>query len=319
MKRAAIIKAFKKYQTFLISTHVNVDPDALTSELAVAFYLKQLGKKVTIVNDEELPKRFNFLPGSQQVKKFTRKMRATYDVAIIVDCGELNRIGVVQEMIPQAKKIINIDHHITNKNFGDLNCVVPNASSTAEIIYDLIKKGGVKVTDALATLLYVGIMTDTGSFRYDNTSDHTHKVVSELMEYKIPVNKLYGKVYETASFDDMTAFVKVFQHVESFFNKEVICVELRKQFFNKFSHSFDLRDKIFSFLRSIEGTDVIVIFTEHTKNIVRVNFRSKKKVDVAKLSSEFGGGGHKRASGCSINLGMKQAKKKVLAEIKKVL
>ena len=187
MSMKNIIQTIKANKRFLISAHVNPDPDALCSELAVAIFLRSLGKTVSIVNHQTVPKRFHFLPGVGSIKNYWKNRKVNYDVAIIVDCGDLGRIGKVQDLIQDDKVLINIDHHITNDSFGTLNCVEPNASSTCEVLYELITQAKGKLTKNLATHLYTGIMTDTGSFRYENTTARTHAIVSELMKFKFDI------------------------------------------------------------------------------------------------------------------------------------
>ena len=197
MKLINIIRAIKKYNSFLISTHVNPDPDAICSELALAEYLRSIGKKVTIVNQVSIPDRFLFFPGAKAIKQYKEKMRVEFDIAIIVDCGELSRIGKVQQLLDEFSTVINIDHHITNDSFGRINFVDPQASSTAEILYDLLTKAGCRLTKSIAVNLYAGIMTDTGSFRYDNTKTKTLTIAAHLMKFKFSASDLYAKLYES--------------------------------------------------------------------------------------------------------------------------
>ena len=317
MSREKILKIIRKNNSFLISTHVNPDPDALASELAMALFLQTLGKKVFIINEDTVPERFNFFPRINFIRKYDTRFRHKFDVAIIVDCGDLNRIGRVRTLIDPEQIIFNIDHHVTNDYFGDINIVKPHASSTAEVLFDILRNLDCNITKNIAVLLYMGIMTDTGSFRYESTSAHTHKVVSELLKYKIPVAELYRKLYESVPLEDIKRFTQVVADFQIFFNGKVAVVELPKKIFLKFSQDFDLRDKIFKYLRSIKGLDVIVILTEYRSRITRVNLRSQGKVDVAKIASQFNGGGHSRASGCMIEENMTKAKQKILSVFKK--
>ncbi|MFA5261916.1 MAG: bifunctional oligoribonuclease/PAP phosphatase NrnA [Candidatus Omnitrophota bacterium] len=314
-----IIRVIKKHKTFLISTHVNPDPDALCSELALAGFLRARGKKVLIVNHKPLPQQFRFLPGSSEIKSYKEGQQLAYDVAIVVDCGDLDRIGKVQDLLQEGKALINIDHHITNDRFGDINLVQPKASSTAEVLYDLLAAAKHALTKDLAMHLYIGIMTDTGSFRYENTSARTHAIVAKLMEFKYSVPALYRKLYEMISFRDLKEFTKVISHFDIFSAGKIICVELTKTSLSKFSQAFDLRDAIFRFLRSIKGVEVFVILTEIERNKTRVNLRSSNKFDVAKLANYFHGGGHRRASGCMIHKNISKTRTEVIREIKKAL
>ena len=319
MSMKNVIEMIKKNDRFLISSHVNPDPDALCSELALGIFLRSIGKKVSIVNHQTVPGRFHFLPGVRGIKNYWKNRKVNYDVAIIVDCGDLNRIGKVQDLIQKDKVLINIDHHITNDLFGHINLVDPNASSTCEVLYELFLNSGCALSKSLAILLYTGIMTDTGSFRYENTTARTHAIAAVLMEFKFSASQLHRKLYETITFRDLKEFTNVISHFDMHFNKKVACVELRKKILSKFSGEFDLRDTIFKFLRSIKDVEVFVIFTEVGRSKTRVNLRSSSTFDVAKLASLFGGGGHCRASGCTVDQSIPQARKEVLKNIRKAL
>ena len=319
MSLKTILRTIKNAKRFLISTHVNPDPDALASELALALCLRSHRKQVHVINEETVPSRFMFLPAVKMVRPRDKIRSLAYDVAVILDCGEFERIGNVAELIDPDKPVINIDHHITNDKFGSHNLVKPKASSTSEVLFDMLKGGHFGLTRDIALLLYLGIMTDTGSFRYENTSAHTHAIVSELMRFKFSVAELYKKLYESVPMADLKSFTEVVTNFESLCAGKVACVELPKRIVTKFSQDFDLRDKIFGFLRTVKEVEVIVILTEDKPGKTRVNLRSQSRVNVAKLARYFKGGGHSRASGCLIDSGMREAKRRVVQKLKEVL
>lgn len=320
MNYKPFLKLIKQSKSFLIVTHVNPDIDALASQLVVGFYLKSVGKKIYIVNAEPVPGMYHFLPGAGSMKA----MKPAYenlscDVAVVLDCGDLGRVGSLQRIVRKAETVVNIDHHVTNRRFADLNLVDPAASSTSELVYEFLKVGGYRLDRRTALLLYAGIMTDTGSFRYDNTSSHTHAVVSQLLNFKVPVNKLYQKIYEMVPLNDLKMFTKIINGFEITHAGRVINVSLHKKHIDRFSGEFDLREKIFTFLRSIKGVEVIVILTEIKKNLTRINFRSQGKVDVAQLASLYKGGGHKKASGCQIRGSLREARHQIFSRLNRIL
>jgi len=319
MSMKKIIELIQENHSILISVHVSPDLDALCSQLAMAIYLRQLGKRVSMVNECEVPTRYKFLVGSNKIKKHDQVLNPRYDLIIILDCGELRRIGKVANLITDEMKIINIDHHLSNNHFGDINWVVPEGSSTAEVLFSVLKYGRCSFNKNLSAHLYTGIMADTGSFRYSNTTPQTHQIVSELREYNFSADKIYKNIYESIPFNDFCQFVKIVGDFEASNHQKVICFELDKKRLAKFSQDFDLRDTMLNFLRLVKGVELIVMFSEISKNMTRVNLRSYEKVNVAKLASLFGGGGHKRASGCRIDKTMKESKAMVLKEVKKVI
>ena len=313
-----IIQTIQKNKTFLLAAHVNPDPDAIGSELALMYYLKSIGKKVIVLHEEKIAERFSFLPGYRSARVVPASKKVNYDVAIVLDCGDLNRIGPVKDVLVEGKPLINIDHHVTNTRFGTINYVDSKASATAEILFDLFQAAKAKLTKNMALNLYAGIMTDTGSFRFENTTAQTHQIVGELLKQGVSPTKVYSQIYETVPLGDLQNFTKLVSGFKTVKSK-VVYVELTKKIMNKFSPQFDLRDAIFKFLRSAQGVEVFVIFTEIKKDVTRINFRSAGKVDVAQIASLFKGGGHKNASGGQIKKSMKVAKQLVLKEIGAVL
>ena len=303
----------------MLTTHVNPDPDALCSELALMLYLRSMGKEVKIVNEDAVPERYRLFPYVKNIRKYSQDSTHLYDAVITLDCADLSRIGKVRELLLKDKPVFNIDHHITNDYFGSLNLVIPSASSTAEILFDLFKKTSYRLTKACAFLLYVGIMTDTGSFRYENTTRHTYEVISELMQFNLPINRIYQRLYEMIPLNDLKNFIQIIQRFKMFFDDNLAYIELEKKEMEKFSEEFDVRDTIFKLLRSIKEVEVIVIATQIGPDKTRVNFRSKERVNVAQIAAFFKGGGHNRASGCTIHENADQAQKLIFDVVKKYL
>ncbi|MFT5170232.1 MAG: phosphoesterase RecJ-like protein [Candidatus Omnitrophota bacterium] len=314
-----ILQTIKKHKSFIVVTHVGPDPDALGSQMAMALFLESLGKEVVCVGELVVPERYQFLPGVKSIRPYSEDMNLSFDAAVILDCGDRNRIGKIENLIKDDTCLINIDHHITNDNFGTVNIVDPTASSTCEMLCEFFDIARHKITDTQALHLYAGIMTDTGCFRFENTTSKTHLIASKLVEYNFSPTNLYKELYESIPLRDVQEFTKVINNFEAFYEKRVACVLLPKKIVKKFSEEFDLRDTIFKFLRSIQGIEVFLILTEVSSDKTRINFRSSGRVDVAKLANKFKGGGHKNASGGVMLTDIDEARKAVLKEIKKVL
>ena len=308
----------KKHRRFVVTTHYNPDADAASSALAMAIVLRAMGKKAVVVNQDALPAWLRFLPKAKNFHKKTNLKQPLFDALIVLDCGDLGRIGGVRKWLAR-EAVINIDHHITNDFFGRLNLVIPQASSTCEILFDLFKTAKIKLNKDLAVLLYAGIMTDTGSFRYDNTNAKTHQIAAWLMKFNLSAPDLYQRLYVGIPAVDIKGFVDVIHGAQLLLRKKVYCVMLSKGVMDGFSKKFDLKEKIFGFLRSVEGVEVVVILSELNPRQTRVNLRSQNHFDVAQLASQFNGGGHTKAAGAKIEAGLAQAKKKILAAIKKSL
>ncbi|MBF0387450.1 MAG: bifunctional oligoribonuclease/PAP phosphatase NrnA [Candidatus Omnitrophica bacterium] len=314
-----IIEALKNSRKVLVTMHVHPDPDAMGAALAMVLFLKSLGKDVRLYNEDACPSWLAFMPRAVLCRKVSGQERFVPDTAVILDCGDLERIGKVRGLIPAGARVINIDHHITNKLFAELNLVKKKYSSTSEILFELLKHAGCVFTKDIAILLYLGILTDTGSFGFDSTTSHTHEVIAELLKFNIPVARLYRQVYETLPREDLKAFLSAMNRLELECGERVACLMMTRKDVALFSEGFDIRDKIFGFLRAVKGLDVIVIITEADNGRVRINMRGRGVLDVARISQKFNGGGHKNASGCYISGTMSQARIKILSAIKEGL
>lgn len=317
------VDCIKKHNQFLITSHTNLEGDALGSQLAFYILLKKLGKIATIVNEDRLPAEYDFLPQKSSIKRFSNSLtkRISFDCFVTLDCSDLRRCGEVYRINTSGAPILNIDHHISNRRFGDINWVEPDSSSCSEMIYKLYERLRIPLDREVALLLYVGMLTDTGSFRYANTSSFTHKAVSQLLKYNLSVPKIYKSIYENMSFQDMKLLARILPTMRRFAAGKVAWFQIRRNILKNKKSSFDLSESLLSFARAIKDVEVCVLFKENlgTKDEVRVNFRSQGKLDVNKIAQLFGGGGHKTASAATIKGDIGQIRRRVLAKIRESL
>ncbi len=305
----------KKFNKFLISSHINPEGDAIGCQVALASLLRRLGKEAVMLDESPVPHVLQFMKGTENILK---EMPANFNfqVAIILDCPDLSRVGKVSEHIAPDKVVINIDHHISNENFGKHNWVDQNISSTGEMIYDLFKAFKLKIEYDEALAMYVAIMTDTGSFRYTNTTSKTHRIAAELIDKGVDPYEAFGKIYETSSLQDINLLGEALQTLKLTDDGKVAWLWVTKEMLKKTKASLEGTEGIINFARSIEGAEIAILFRETgTEDKVKVSFRSKGKVDVNKLAAFFGGGGHVTASGCTVFGKMKAVEKKVLAKV----
>jgi phosphoesterase RecJ-like protein len=318
MSLKRVVSAIKNHRKFLITSHTNLEGDAVGAELAFFWLVQAMGKYATIVNVDNLPSEYDFLPGIKRIKKFKGNLKKIkFDCFVILDCSDLNRCGKVAQI--NRKPIINIDHHISNERFGDINWVEPQASSTCEMIYQLYKELHVPLNRNVALALYTGILIDTGSFHYRNTTRLTHKIVSELLKYKLDISRIYKQVYENIPFKDMRLFSRILPTLKLQFDGRLAYFKIKRELLKNVS--IDLSEQLLTFARAIKGVEIAVLFKENfgPKDEVRVNFRSQGKVNVNKIANFFGGGGHKTASGATVKGKIDQVRKEVLAKIKESL
>lgn len=309
----------KNNRRFIISSHVNVEPDALGSELAFASLLRVFGKDVKIINDEDVPTRFKFMPGAAGIIAY-KNQPVDFDVAVILDCSDLNRIGRVRKLIDKHQKIVNIDHHISNVNFGHINIVDGDASSASEIVYGILKNFGISLNKDIAFNLYCGILTDTGSFRYSSTSSKTFMIASQLVGFGLDVNKIYREVYKIDNLSHVKIIGRFLQEAKAYRQGKVIYLALPDSMHLSETLSRDLAEEALSMLRLIYSADVFVLMRKLAKKgYIRMNLRSNSEVNVNKIARAFNGGGHKRAASATVKGGFSAVKRSLLKEIDKYL
>jgi len=319
-----VIEAIKKGKRFLITAHVNLEGDAIGSQLAMKELLTGMGKESFILDSDPVPEHYRFLPKAAQVSNKFDKVDP-FDAAIVLDCPTLKRAGKVTDIIKASSApVINIDHHVSNEKFGDVNWVEPNASSAGEMVFRLFKEAKIKMTKEVALCLYIAILTDTGSFNYDNTSSATHEIAGELLGYGLDPALVSESVYERRSVKDINLLGLVLATIRVNKKGTVACLEVTKDMLDKTGADLAKSEGLINFARSIDGVKVAVLFKEDQKekNKINISFRSKGNgsvIDVNKIASLFGGGGHTKASGCIVAGSLEEVKNKVLTKVEEVL
>jgi len=322
MSLKKVIAALKRKNNFLITAHVNLEGDALGSEIGIYRLLRVMGKRAAIVNDDVVPYGYDFLPETKNICRLRQGiLKLNFDCLVVLDCSDLRRSGEMAKIGLKGKTIINIDHHIGNEMFGQENWVEPHLSSASEMVYMLYKKLGIAFDKNSALALYIGMLTDTGSFHYSNTSSATHRAVAELMEFGLDINGIYRHIYETIPFSDMKLLSMILPKIKRLAQGKIIWFELERKMWRSKKIFFDLSEHILSFGRSIKGSEIVCLFKENlgTQNEIRVNFRSHGRVDVNRIARIFGGGGHKTASGCTVRGRLSEVRRKVLAQVKEAV
>ncbi|MDI6606764.1 MAG: bifunctional oligoribonuclease/PAP phosphatase NrnA, partial [Candidatus Omnitrophota bacterium] len=316
------IDCIKRSKAFLITTHTSPEGDALGSELAFYRLLKKLGKEAVIVNEDPCPSGYEFLPGIENIKKFKKDLKyPPFDCLVTLDCTDLKRSGEVHSLNSAARPVLNIDHHISNLGFGDINWIEPFSSSCAEMVYLIYKKLKVPLDRESALCLYTGILTDTGSFRYSNTSARTHKIVAHLLGFELDIPQVYKSIYENIPYPEMKLLSNILPGMKACAQGRIIWFQIKHNLLRRRKLSFDLSESILTFGRAIKGAEVVALFKENlgVKDEIRVNLRSQGRVDVNKIASFFGGGGHKNASGITIRGKIDLVRRKVLRKIEESL
>ena len=312
MSAKIIKKAIKKFNRFLISSHINPEGDAIGGQIALASLLRRLGKEVVIVNESPVPHILQFMKGTENIlKEMPRDFN--FQAAIVIDCPDLTRIGKISEYIREDSIIINIDHHISNERCGRYNWSDADTSSTGEMVFELFKAFRLRIGYDEAVAIYVAIMTDTGSFKYTNTTSRTHRITAGVVEAGVVPYEIFSRIYETNSLQDMNLLGESLQTLKLTDDGKVAWIWVTKDMLKRTKASLEGTEGIINFARSIEGTEIAILFRETgTEDRIKVSFRSKGRIDVNKLASFFGGGGHVTASGCTVFGKREEVEKKVL-------
>lgn len=307
-----IIEKINKSKTFLITAHMNLEGDALGSELASYIALRKMGKKVVICNHDFTPESYNFLPFAKVIKNEFKEKKV--DVAMVLDCSDPFRTGKIKDYLSRAECVINIDHHISNSYFGDINWVEPKASSACQVLYELWHKLGI-IDKKSAICLYTGIFTDSGGFTYTSTNSRTHEIAADLLRYGIAPNKIYEQLRSLCSPRDLKTLSLIMSSLK-FDSTGKVCWAVLKVWEEK---DYDLTEIIFSMMRLLKRVEVLILLKKIDKNKVRINFRSRAAVDVNKIAKVFGGGGHKRASGATVEGELEAVEQKVISYLEGIL
>lgn len=313
----SIISEINENNSFLITTHENPDGDAIGSSLALANFLRKLGKDVHVYCCDIVPDNYAFLPLADTVAQTIPDFR--FDVCFILDAGDMNRTGNDFAAYNQCGKIINIDHHPDNRNFGAINLVDPKASATAALVYRIIKHSGQSFDYPTALCIYTAVVTDTGSFRYSNADPEAFAITGEMVAQGINPWHVAERLFESQPKQRLELLALALATLHVVERGDVASITVTLDMFDKTGATADLTDGFINYPRSIRGVEVAVFFREVETGVSKVSFRSKGKVDVSSLAAAFGGGGHRNAAGCKIDGPLEETKKKVISYLEQVL
>ena len=328
---AGFLKAADK---IVIFTHTNPDGDALGSAAALCRVLRKMGKISWILMDEEVPDYISFM----DTEFCTRDKECVkdHDISICVDCGEYSRFPALADKFDEGKLKLCVDHHATGDGFGDHYYIDPSEAATCQLVYKLIKEletavaeecektGNEDVNAAIGSLidrtvaesLYTGINTDTGSFQYSNTMAETHAIAAELMSYGVDHTAINVKLYQTIPMTKLKIQSAILQRAELLFGGQVAVGYVTGEMLDEAGAVLDDAEGTIDMLRNIEGVE-IAAFLKEKGDAVKVSMRAKSHANVAEIVSVFGGGGHVKAAGCTLEMGMEEALGAIKSEISK--
>ncbi len=305
MDYTILTQLFEQYYSFVLTTHVNPDGDGLGCELALASFLQNRGKQVTILNHSNTPDQYSWMDPQNRILSYNeehhRDLVLQADVIIVLDTNHPDRLRSMKDAVVESKAIkVIIDHHLDADKFAHHYILDEDATSTGEIIYNILMSFGSSTIDGeIARYLYTAIMTDTGSFRYPRTDPETHRIIAHLLECGADPSELYSQVYERWSLGRMRLLGEVLDSMKLSCNGKLAYVVCTRSMFAQTGSTEVETDNFTTYPMSVKNVLVGILFNE-MEDGVKISFRSKGNIPVNKLANEFGGGGHLNASGARL-------------------
>jgi bifunctional oligoribonuclease and PAP phosphatase NrnA len=306
----------------VLTTHVNADGDGVGSEIGLWYLLRARGVEVSIANPTRIPERFDFLvpPGADATGRAIKEIERA-DVIASLDVGDLTRLGELASVVRRGgAAFVCIDHHVGSPKLPPGPCLIaPEATATAELVFDLAAVAGWPLTPECAQALYVGLLTDTGGFRFSNTTARALRVAAALLEKGVDPESIYASVYASAPEGRVRLLAEVLQTLVVEHDVGLAWVSVPPDALRRHDTTADDLDGIVEFPRSIAGVKLALLFRQIANGRVKISFRSMGEVDVAALAAQFGGGGHHRAAGASLEGSMGDVETKVLDAARRFL
>ena len=317
----AVVAALRDNERFVVTSHEAPDGDALGSLLGLGLALRQLGKDVVMFlgGPAPLPGEYRFLELEEAGLQRTRPEDFGERVLVAVDCASAGRVGAEPGLVDAAPFTINIDHHHDNPRFGDVNLIVADASSTGEVLADLLPELGVRLTPEIAEALYIALVTDTGRFQYANTTPKTLRLAADLVEAGADVHRVFQGVYENVQFAKLKLLARALDRAQVLEGGEIVVSHLLRDDFEAVGAAEPYSEGIIDFLRSAEGALVSALIREPPRDGAparKVSLRSSvDEVDVSAIARKSGGGGHREAAGFSSDLSVEEITEFIVREV----
>lgn len=294
-----VANVIRTHKRFLIVSHMNPDGDALGSSLGLAFLLESLGKDVFVYNQGPVPAQYGFLPGVERIQQAISS-DTSFDVTFVLDCSTAERVGDAFLRFEKRGQVVVVDHHPPRGALDAIRLIRTEAAATAELIYDIVEHLGAPLTPDASTALYAGLMTDTGSFRFSNTTPHALQVASRLLAAGADHRLLIERVYESFPVERFRLLAMALKTLHFSHGGRVALVWVTRPMFQEAEANEEMTDGFVDIPRSIRGVEVAVLIREKEGCEHRVNLRSRGRVDVGEVAARFGGGGHPNAAGCTL-------------------
>jgi len=289
------------HDDFLVAAHVQPDGDAAASTAAMGWILRQLGKTYSLANESPIPEKFQFLPGVENIATGSEAAASrTFGCFIALDCADFARIGTLRDMVGEGMPLLNIDHHPTNDKYGTHHLIKADASATVEILYDLAVMLSLELDAEFANLIYAGLLTDTGGFRYSSTTPKVLRMAAKLLELEAEGAVLADKLLERMTFEQVSLLQRALSTLSFSEDRQVAWIVATSELLEEIGASGEDLDGLINYPRNVEGVEVGMLLKQRGLDEFKVSLRSAGRVDVAAIAKLFGGGGHVRAAGCTM-------------------
>jgi phosphoesterase RecJ-like protein len=291
-----VVELIENKNTFAITTHVRPDGDGIGSSLGLCWLLRSLGKTAEVIVRDGIPAAYAQLPGANEIRQVA-EVNGKYDAVFVIECSDLSRPGIKNL---ENQVTVNIDHHATSEHFGTINWIDQTASAVGEMIYNLCKAIGGRITKEIAECVYLALVTDTGSFHFPNTTERTLKVASELVRVGVKPAQISEAVYNSYPWSRIELMSQVLATVRRSADGKIAWMRQTLEMQEKAASVDGDNNGFVNIPLAAKEVEAVCYMRESQPNTYRVSLRSKDNINVARVAEKFGGGGHKNASGCRI-------------------
>jgi phosphoesterase RecJ-like protein len=303
-----VVELIESKRRFAITSHVRPDGDSLGSSLGLYWLLRALDKDVEVIMRDPVPHAYQLLPGAKEVRE-TRVVDQPYHAVFVIECSDIARPGLIDL---EKQVVVNIDHHSTTALFGTINWIDSTASAVGEMIYNLCKATGVRVTKQIAECVYTALITDTGSFHYSNTTERTFKVASELVRTGVKPAKTAEAVFASYPWSRIRLMGEVLSSAKRDSSGRVASLQLSLEMQSRSGASDQDSDGFVNYPLTVGEVEAVALLKECAPGVYRTSLRSKGDVNVARVAEKFGGGGHRNAAGCTLKGTWEEAEEEIV-------
>jgi len=304
-----VVELIESKKRFAITSHIRPDGDSLGSSLGLYWLLRALDKEVEVIMRDPVPHAYQQLPGAKDVH-VVPAADPSYQAVFVIECSDISRPGLIDL---EKQTVVNIDHHSTTALFGTINWIDSTASAVGEMIYNLCKATGVRVTKEIAECVYTALITDTGSFHYSNTTERTFKVASELVRTGVKPAKTAEAVFASYPWSRIELMGAVLSTARRDPSGRVACMRQSLEMQRQAQASDEDADGFVNYPLTVEEVEAVAMLKECEPGIYRTSLRSKGDVNVAKVAEKFGGGGHRNAAGCTLKGSWEAAESEIVS------